>query len=173
VVARAFTFEVGLQFAVVRAKLLRANPSNPAGMAAVAASEERIDHYIDSLGLRDLLAIAVYNGAEAHVVSGNLKAIETLLVAVKRDGLRCTKLNVDQGMILRPPGLFKHSNFLLGFHSSAIAPALPELKSWLDEHEDSFKNLEKPFFSTLRGKEIPKHDRLSSQYWVWFLIDHY
>ena len=103
VVARAFTFEVGLQFAVVRARLLRANPSNPAGMAAVAASEERIDHYIDSLGLRGLLAIAVYNGAEAHVVSGNLKAIETLLVAVKRDGLRCTKLNVDQGMILHRP----------------------------------------------------------------------
>ena len=70
-------------------------------MGAVAASEERVDHYIDKLGLRDLVAIAVYNGTEAHVVSGNLKAIETLLAAVKRDGLRCTKLNVDQGMILQ------------------------------------------------------------------------
>jgi len=58
-------------------------------MAAVAASEERIDHYIDSLSLRDLLGIAVYNGAEADVVLGNLKVIESLLVAVKRGGLRC------------------------------------------------------------------------------------
>lgn len=106
-VASAFTFEVGLQFAVVRAKLLRANPANSAGMAAIAASEERVDHYIDSLGLRDLLSIAVYNGAEAHVVSGNLKAIESLLVAVKRDGLRCTKLKVDQGMILHRPWSFQ------------------------------------------------------------------
>ena len=86
-IARAFTFEIGLQFAVVRAEPLRANPANPAGMAAVAASEEHIDHYIDSLGLRDLLEIAVYNGAEADVELGNLKAIESLPVAVKRDGL--------------------------------------------------------------------------------------
>jgi acyl transferase domain-containing protein len=53
-----------------------------------------------------------------------------------------------------------------GFHSPSIAPALPALKAWLDEHQASFDALEKPFFSTLRGKEIAKHEHLRSEYWV-------
>lgn len=97
VIARAFTFEVGLQFVVVRAKLLRADPSRPAGMAAIAASAERVNRYILNLGLKDRVAIAVFNGPEAHVVSGELKAVETLMATAKKDGLRGTKLNVDQG----------------------------------------------------------------------------
>ncbi|KAF8151526.1 hypothetical protein B0H34DRAFT_132545 [Crassisporium funariophilum] len=149
VIARAFSFEVGLQFVVVRAQLLRADPKRPGGMAAVAASEEKVAHYISKLGINDRVAIAVYNGPEAHVVSGELKAVERLISAVKSDGLRATKLVIDQG-----------------FHSPSIAPALPALKAWLDEHEASFDTLEKPFFSTVRGKEIPKHEQLKSQYWV-------
>jgi acyl transferase domain-containing protein len=42
VIARAFSFEVGLQIVVVRATLLRADPAHPGGMAAVAASEEKV-----------------------------------------------------------------------------------------------------------------------------------
>ncbi|KAF8953963.1 acyl transferase domain-containing protein [Flammula alnicola] len=149
VTTRAFTFEVGLQFVVERAKLLRADPAHPAGMVAIQASEERISRYIQNLGLADRFAIAVYNGPEAHVVSGEMKAVESLMTAAKRDGLRCTKLNVDQG-----------------FHSPAIASALPALKAWLDEHDDSIDGLAKPFFSTLRGAEIPKHESLDAKYWV-------
>ena len=97
VIARAFSFETGLQFVVERAKLLRADPAHPAGMAAIAAPEDRINGYIRSLGLQGRVAIAVYNGPDAHVVSGELKAVETLMATAKRDGLRGTKLNVDQG----------------------------------------------------------------------------
>ena len=53
-----------------------------------------------------------------------------------------------------------------GFHSPSIAPALPALKAWLDEHEASFDALEKPFFSTVHGKEIAKREHLKSEYWV-------
>ena len=41
-IAHAFSFEVGLQFVVVTATLLRADPAHPGGMAAVAASEEKV-----------------------------------------------------------------------------------------------------------------------------------
>lgn len=95
--ARAFSFEVGLQFVVVRATLLRANPAHPGGMAAVAASEEKVARYISKLDIDGRVAIAVYNGPESHVVSGEMKAIEKLISAVKADGLRATKLVVDQG----------------------------------------------------------------------------
>ena len=72
----------------------------PGGMVAVAASEERVASYIDKLGLKDRVAIAVYNGSEAIVVSGQLKAVDELMAAVKRDGLRSAKLNIDQGMFI-------------------------------------------------------------------------
>ncbi|KAF8952141.1 acyl transferase domain-containing protein [Flammula alnicola] len=87
VIARAFTFKVGLQFVVERAKLLQADPAHPAGMVAIQASEERISRYIQNLGLADRLVIAAYNGPEAHVVSGEMKAVESLMTAAKRDGL--------------------------------------------------------------------------------------
>ncbi|CAA7264464.1 unnamed protein product [Cyclocybe aegerita] len=149
VIAGASSFDHGLQFVVIRAKLLRADPAHPGGMAAVAAPEERVNHYISSLGLRGRVAIAVHNGPDSIVVSGELKGVEKLMAAAKRDGLRSVKLVVDQG-----------------FHSPSIAPALPALKAWLDEHEASMKPLEKPFFSTVRAREIPKHQDLNSQYWV-------
>jgi len=82
---------------VIRSKLLAADPANPGGMVAIAAPEERVSRYIETLGLEELVAIAVYNGSDSLVVSGQLKAVDKLLVAVKRDGLRATKLNVDQG----------------------------------------------------------------------------
>ena len=95
-ISRAFSFEVGLQFVVVRATLLRANPAQPGGMAAVAASE-KVARYISKLDIDGRVAIAVYNGPESHVASGELKAIEKLISVVKADGLRATKLVVDQG----------------------------------------------------------------------------
>jgi acyl transferase domain-containing protein len=165
VIARAFSFQVGLQFVVVRATLLRANPAHPGGMAAVAASEEKVARYISKLDIDGRVAIAVYNGPESHVVSGELKAIEKLISVVKADGIRATKLVVDQGEFnIVISQMF--SDPLSGFHSPSIAPALPALKAWLDEHEASFNVLEKPFFSTLRGKEIAKHEHLGSEYWV-------
>ncbi|KAF8900861.1 hypothetical protein CPB84DRAFT_1778561 [Gymnopilus junonius] len=136
-------------FVVTRAKLLRADPAKPAGMVAVAASEERVATYIEKLALKDRVAIAVYNGSDAIVVSGELKAVDQLMAAVKRDGLRSTKLNIDQG-----------------FHSPSISHALPALKLWVDEHEHAIRPLDKAFFSTLRGMELPKEELLTSAYWV-------
>ena len=111
------------------------------------------------------VAIAVYNGPESHVVFGELKAIEKLVSVVEADGIRATKLVVEQGEfnIVIAQML---PDLLSGFHSPSIASALPALKAWLDLHEASFNMLEKPFFSTSRGKEIAKHERLGSEYWV-------
>jgi acyl transferase domain-containing protein len=97
VIARAFSFEVGLQFVVVRATLLCTNPAQPGGMAAIAASEDKVACYISKLDIDSCVAIAVYNGSESHVVSGEMKAVEKLISAVKVDGLWATKLVVDQG----------------------------------------------------------------------------
>jgi hypothetical protein len=61
VFARAFSFEVGLHFVVVRATLLRADPGHPGGMAAVAASEEKVARYISksTIALLSLYTMAL------------------------------------------------------------------------------------------------------------------
>ncbi|TFK38563.1 hypothetical protein BDQ12DRAFT_116355 [Crucibulum laeve] len=149
VVAGALTFDQGLQFVVKRAHLLRADPENPGGMAAIAETEDVIMGYIDSLELGDELALAVYNGSKSHVISGSLAAVERLVAAVKSDGLRATKLNVDQG-----------------FHSPCISPALPALRAWLKENQHTPDALKIPLFSTALGKEVPKNQILNPHYWV-------
>ena len=55
---------------------------------------------ISKLDIEDRVAIAVYNGPESHIVSGEMKAVEKLISAVKSDGLRATKLVVDQGELV-------------------------------------------------------------------------
>jgi len=66
-------------------------------MAAIAATEDVVARYIAEMGLQHEISIAVYNAADNNVVSGDLKAIEKLMAAVKRDGMRATKLAVAQG----------------------------------------------------------------------------
>jgi malonyl CoA-acyl carrier protein transacylase len=66
-------------------------------MAAIAATADVVARYVAEMGLQDQISIAVYNAADNNVVSGDLKAIEKLMAAVKRDGMRATKLAVAQG----------------------------------------------------------------------------
>ncbi|KAF9530718.1 hypothetical protein CPB83DRAFT_905059 [Crepidotus variabilis] len=147
--AGAFSFEIGLQFVVTRARSLRSNPAHPGGMVAIATTEELVLRYIAELGVQNRLSIAVYNAPDNNVVSGDLNAIDKLIALVKRDGIRTTKLAVTQG-----------------FHSSSIAPGLPPLRKWLDDHAHLMKPLTKPIFSTVRAEEIAKSHKLDSQYWI-------
>jgi len=66
-------------------------------MAAIAATEDVVAKYIAEMGLQHEISIAVYNAVDNNVVSGDLKAVEKLMAAVKRDGMRATKLVVAQG----------------------------------------------------------------------------
>lgn len=100
VISDALSFETALQFVVKRANFLRSDPSRPGGMAAIATSDDRIAQYISEMGIQDQVSIAVYNAADSNVVSGEMKALEKLMAAVKRDGIRATKLAVGQGTML-------------------------------------------------------------------------
>jgi acyl transferase domain-containing protein len=100
--AGVFTFKAALEFVIKRARVLRPDVLHPAGMAAVAANPETVNAYLDGLGLRDRLSIAVYNAEDSVVVSGGLEAIDALVLAVKQEGLKATKLDVNQGQSFIP-----------------------------------------------------------------------
>ena len=95
----ALRYEIGLDLVVTRARLLQSDPTHPGGMAIVGASQERILDIIREMGLDDRLVIAVYNGPESHVISGEIKAIDAFLSIARIRGFRAAKVNVDQGRL--------------------------------------------------------------------------
>lgn len=92
------SYEFGLELVVKRAEILRSDPTQPGGMAIIAATKEIISQQMHQLGLGNRLVIAVFNGPESHVVSGEVPAVESLLAYAKAHGLRGAKLNVEQGI---------------------------------------------------------------------------
>lgn len=97
VVAGAMSYELGLELVVKRAKLFSSNATAPGGMAIIAASKEVINQLIHHLGLNGRVVIAVYNGPESHVISGELSSVDVLLSNAKMQGIKGAKLNVTQG----------------------------------------------------------------------------
>ena len=95
----ALRYEIGLDLVVTRARLLQSDPTHPGGMAIVGASQERILDIIREMGLDDRLVIAVYNGPESHVISGEIKAIDAFLSIASIRGFRAAKVKVDQGRL--------------------------------------------------------------------------
>jgi len=163
VIGGALPYEIGLNFVVTRAQLLRSDPTRPGGMAIVEASQERILRVIHELGLDSRLIIAVYNSPESHVISGEIRAIDIFLTTA---GFRGIKVNVDQGALLLVSNLFLFLSCVPGFHSPCISSALPALQEWLDEHRHLFSPLNIPLYSTVYGIEIRGDQRLSHDYWV-------
>ena len=68
-------------------------------MAIVGASQERVLHVIHELGLDDRLVIAVNNGPDSHVISGEIKAIDAFISIASIRGFRAAKVKVDQGRL--------------------------------------------------------------------------
>ncbi|TFK38562.1 hypothetical protein BDQ12DRAFT_683838 [Crucibulum laeve] len=149
VTAGALTFEVALQFIVTRAHLFRPTPDNPGGMVAVLASEKIILSYIQRLGFMDRLAIAVYNGKDSLVISGELDAVKSFAASLKQEDVKVSILNVDQG-----------------FHSSCIDYALPKLNTWLQSHTLELQCPRIPYFSPTLGQQMGRYESLNAEYWV-------
>jgi acyl transferase domain-containing protein len=167
VIGGALPYEIGLDLVVTRARLLQSDPTHLGGMAIVGTSQERVLHIIHELGLDNRLVIAVYNGPESHVISGEIKAIDTFLSTASIRGFRAAKVNVDQGrLLIINVYLFHISELRSGFHSPFISSALPALQEWLNEHRHLFTPLNIPLYSTVYGKEIRGDQRLTLDYWV-------
>lgn len=106
VISGVLSFELGLAFVVARAHILRPDRRRLGGMAAIASSEEVIQRHIENLGFGDHIVVAVYNGLESLVVSGDLAPVESLISAVRAEGIRAVKLNIDQGTRIKVRFLF-------------------------------------------------------------------
>ncbi|KAK0216459.1 polyketide synthetase [Armillaria nabsnona] len=149
VVAGIFNYEEGVRFVVQRARLLMPRGLHRGAMAAIAAGEDAIRQYLSNLGISDSVVIAVFNGSDSHVASGEAESVKALVSAVKRDGIRAATLNVDQG-----------------FHSPSIFPALSALGETICEQGLPNRPLQVPMFSTVTGRPIGAQSSLPPTYWV-------
>lgn len=84
-VAGVLTPEDGLRLAAMRGRLMQ-DLAEPAAMAAVFASEGRIAEALAACGGR--VSLAAVNGPESVVVSGARDAVEELVAALERQGVR-------------------------------------------------------------------------------------
>ncbi|KAK0471022.1 hypothetical protein IW261DRAFT_1612345 [Armillaria novae-zelandiae] len=149
VVAGIFNYEEGVRFVVQRARLLMPSGQHRGAMAAIATGEDVIQQYLNTLGISESVVIAVYNGSDSHVASGEADCVKALVSAVKKDGIRATTLNVDQG-----------------FHSPSIFPALSALRETIREHDLPNRPLQVTMFSTVTGRPIRAQSSLPTAYWV-------
>lgn len=150
---------------VQRARLLMPRGRHRGAMAAIAAGEDVIRQYLNKLGVAESVVIAVFNGSGSHVASGEAESVKVLVSAVKRDGIRATTLNVDQGMTYVTPRS-AYQKFFAGFHSPSIFPALSALGETIRELDLPNRPLQVPMFSTVTGRPIRAQSSLPSIYWV-------
>jgi enediyne polyketide synthase len=117
------------------AAMRRVAGADPGGMVALAAPPDRAEALIAREGLR--LVVSNFNSPRQTVVSGDTAAIEALLRACERAGVRATRLAVSHA-----------------FHSDIVAPAADELRAALAGVEVA-PPTRVQVFSTATGGPLP------------------
>lgn len=135
-------------------------------MAAVAASSGVISEKLKQLNIQDKAVIAVHNGDESQVISGETWAVNRFLESCHEDGIRTTKLNVEQGRCLTHCIVRSSLMAAVGFHSACIEPCIPTLRSWLEEHNSQLGSPNLAYYSTALARRLDANHQLDAQYWV-------
>ena len=140
VVAGAFDFLSGLELVKIRSKsMYNAGKINPGTMAAIIGmSSKEVENLCNRNSSDHLVVAANYNTDNQTVVSGHIKAIESLINNAKKYGARmAVPLNVSGA-----------------FHSPLMIPAREELADKLDSIEIS--DISIPLYSNVDAKPITK-----------------
>jgi acyl transferase domain-containing protein/thioesterase domain-containing protein/acyl carrier protein len=140
-VAGVMTFEDGLRLIAERARLMQAVKRH-GKMAVVFASQERVAAEIKTAGGN--IVIAVLNGPENTVISGDSDAVERLAVKFTADGVQTQLLNVSHA-----------------FHSPLMDEMLDEFEHIASQIE--FKAPQVPLAANLTGALMTEAP--TARYW--------
>ncbi|MDO9003893.1 MAG: type I polyketide synthase [Aquabacterium sp.] len=140
--AGVFSLADGLRLICARSRCINAD-ALPGGMAAVAASAERVQDLLAEYAGR--VVIAAHNAPQSCVVSGVQPALAAVVAMLEQAGLVTTALNVAQG-----------------FHSPAMEPVLPAFADAAAEID--YRQPELIMVSTLTGQVVGE-DIACADYW--------
>ena len=91
-------FNTAIEFISVRARAMKPVAIRGA-MAAVRMPGSKLKARIESLGLTSDVCIAAFNTQSQHVISGTEAAVQRVIDNLSGSGVRCTRLNVNQGEV--------------------------------------------------------------------------
>ncbi|MFJ2598877.1 type I polyketide synthase [Streptomyces erythrochromogenes] len=143
-VAGALSLEDGARVVALRSRAIAAGLSGHGGMVSVAASHEDVLARLATWGER--ISVAAVNGPGSVVVSGEPDALDALVDACTRDGVRARKIPVDYA---------SHSAQVERIRETVLA----DLAS-IQTREPRI-----PFLSTLTGQWIDANTALDASYW--------
>jgi acyl transferase domain-containing protein len=108
-VAGVFSLEDGLKLIATRGRLMQQLPSG-GEMVSVMASESKVRTLITPIA--EQVAIAAINGPESVVISGETKAIDSIISSLESEGIKTKRLQVSHA-----------------FHSPLMEPMLAEFEA--------------------------------------------
>lgn len=146
-IAGVFSLEDGIQLVAARGRLMQSLPSG-GQMVSVAASETVVQSAIDSQAgeVSDKVSIAAINSPNSIVVSGDGKAVETVVEHLSAQNIKTTALNVSHA-----------------FHSPMMDPILDEFRSVAAGID--YRMPCKTLVSNVTGEPWTEA-QLSADYWV-------
>lgn len=125
--AGAMDRATGLALIAARARLMQG--TRRGAMLAIAAPEDSVREWTEGLELD----VAVLNGPEATVVSGDPDAVDALAARLKSEGVKARKLAVSHA-----------------FHSRLLEPAMDEFSALLDTF--TFADPHTPLITNVTGR---------------------
>src|SRR5690606_27366031 len=141
-VAGALSLEDAARVVILRSQALRVLAGS-GGMVSIAAPRTEVEQIIAD---RDGLSIAVVNGPEATVVSGDAHLLDGLAAECETAGLRARRIPVDYA---------SHST-----HVERIQDELHDLLAGIEPQRSEIS-----FFSSLEGDWIEDTTALDATYW--------
>ncbi|WP_437612231.1 SDR family NAD(P)-dependent oxidoreductase [Sorangium sp. So ce834] len=142
VVCGALSLAEGARVVALRSQAVR----QQSGMGAMMLVERPVSEVQERIApYGEALAIAAVNTSSSTVVSGDVEAVDGLMVELTAEGVFCRKVNVDYAS-----------------HSAHMDALLPELGAKLSSLRPKATQL--PFYSTVTG-EVSRGEALDGEYW--------
>ncbi|QCX80459.1 Erythronolide synthase, modules 3 and 4 [Streptomyces sp. YIM 121038] len=143
-VAGALSLDDAARVVALRSQAIAAGLAGRGGMASVALSEAEVTARLGPWAGR--VEVAAVNGPSSVVIAGDAQALDEVLEALSRDGVRTRRVAVDYASHTR--------------HVEDIQAALAEALVGVDA-----KAPEVPFYSTVTGGWVAEAGVLDAGYW--------
>ncbi|GAC1671278.1 MAG: hypothetical protein PVS3B1_10540 [Ktedonobacteraceae bacterium] len=142
-IAGAFSLEDGLKLIAARGRLMQALPERGT-MMVVFAEPARFTHLLEEQ--QGLVALAVINGPDNSVLSGNQAALQNIAGRLQAEGIETHAMTVSHA-----------------FHSSLMEPMLDSFEQVAREIQ--FDALRIPLVCNLDGTLLPAGATMGAAYW--------
>ncbi|NEQ65701.1 MAG: SDR family NAD(P)-dependent oxidoreductase, partial [Symploca sp. SIO2D2] len=144
-VAGVWSLEDGLKLIAARGRLMQGLPAG-GEMLSVLASESKVQETLKAMSLGEQVAIAVINGPQSIVISGESEAVKVIATNLGSEGIKTKQLQVSHA-----------------FHSPLMEPMLAEFEAVAKDI--TYHQPRIPLISNVTGNLVTE-EIMTPEYWV-------